>query len=135
MAPSSTPSKLTFVWYEGPADDGRIKIFVSSRGHVKVDYMQHPMARSHASPWTQKADFGAEDVANLFQLAGDDALRHLESRSRDRTPGQDLSHRSLRVAHGKSPAFLDVHFVDTPPETARALAELERLYHRIKTNR
>lgn len=124
--------ELILVWYQGPADLGRIDLTVSSKGRVHARYENHPMVKAKTKPWAKDVEMPQGDVAELFRVIQSAEVRKTKLEEPVLMPGQDVVVKSLAAAFGKTPPFFKGTFVDTPKALEPTLAELQKIYLSVR---
>jgi len=128
----SVDKDLIFIWYEGPADLGSVKMFLSNKGKVEVEYSHFAMIKSKTAPWQKTVDLGPKRVANLFRKIQERSVKPLKLPTLTLLPGQEMALKTLRAGVGKNPFFINHAFIEIPPVLAELMEELRSIYEEVR---
>jgi len=124
-----------FVWYEGSADAGSVKMVIAETGKVNVEFSHFVMAKANMAPWQVHIDLGPDIVAKLFRIVQTSAVANLKLPALTLLPGQEMALKTLRAGQAESSVFLSLSFIEIPPTLAEVMAELRSLYETVRARR
>ena len=124
-----------FVWYEGSADAGSVKMVIAESGKVNVQFSHFVRAKAKMAPWQMHVDLGPGHVAKLFRSVQTRAVTNLKLPALTLLPGQEMALKTLRAGRAESSVFLNLAFIEIPPALAEVMAELRSVYVTVRARR